>query len=253
YLAEARFDPAIEARLDRALGEVFRHHVGGGKSILPRSGRGTLRDTVSGREWKVDRLQDLLPLDQARGVAVGALREAGAGPSQRAALEPLITDLVAPNLAANNALTEARRQEAAARVEPLIVRIPKGKVLLRAGEMVSEEAVHSLQAFNQARDTRSTGRVLLANLLFMGLLLFFMSRYVFFYQKSYKNQRHLFALMVVLTVLGLVTDQGFVWIYEHVVDNLKVTPYADPAFYRSMMPVAAGAMLITLLSNARVG
>src|SRR5712692_5989462 len=112
YLAEARFDPAIEARLDRALGEVFRHHVGGGKSILPRSGRGTLRDTVSGREWKVERLEDLLPLDQARRVALGALREAGAGPTQRAALEPLIADLVAPNLVANNALTEARRQEA---------------------------------------------------------------------------------------------------------------------------------------------
>jgi len=253
YLEEAGFDEAIEARIDRVLAEVFRHRIVGSRTILPRAGRVTLRETGSGRETKLDRLEDLLTLDEARRVAVGALRAAGAGPRERVALGRFVSDLVTPNLIYNGALSEARRHEASARIEPLLVRIPKGKVLLRAGEVAGEDSERALRAFNDARDPGATGRILLANVLFMGLLLFFMSRYVFFYQKSYKDQRHLFALMVVVIVLGLYIDQGFVWLYEHVVDTLKVEPYGNPAFSRAMMPLAAGAMVITLLTNARVG
>ncbi len=253
YLVDSGFDGAIEDRLDRALAAAYERRIIGSRSTLPGSGRLTLRDSGTGAEAKLERVANLMSLDQARRLALERLSVTGASPAEREALGPFLTDLVAPTLIYNSALTEVRRQEAAARIEPLIVRISKGKVLLRAGEVVTEEAARTLRAFNDARDPGARGRVLLANLLFMGLLLFFMSRYVFFYQKSYKNERHLFALMVVVMVLGLAIDRGFVWIYEHVVGNLKVEPYADPAFYRSMMPVAVGAMLITLLSNARVG
>ncbi len=253
YLKEARFDGVIEARLEQVLGEVFRHHIVGSRAFMPHPGRVTLRDSLTGREWRAERLDDVLTLDEARALSLRTLSAEGAEPRQAEAIGPLLSDLVTPNLTFDGALSDARRQQAAGRIEPLLVRIPKGRVLLRAGEVVTEDAARTLQAFNQARESAAPRKLLLANLLFLGLLLFFMSRYVFFYQKSYKKERHLFALMVVAMVLGLAIDSGFAWLYGHVADTLKVEPYANPEFYRAMMPVAAGAMLITLLANARIG
>ncbi len=251
YLGERRFDAEIEERLVAALRAAFVHRIVGSKSLLTRDARLTLRDTRSGREWKEDRVPDVLSLDEAREVARKSL--ATAYPGEERALGAFLSDLITPNLILNGTLTQARREEAAERIEPLIVRIPKGKVLLRRGEIVSEDAARTLAGFQAARKQGRSGRVLLGNLLFTALLLFFMSRYVFFYQRSYRRERHLFALMVVVMVINLVLDRAFLWLVEHVVDTLQTMPYADPSHYRFMMPMAAGAMLMTLLGNARIG
>jgi hypothetical protein len=253
YLVRVDFDPAVEERVVRVLREVYRHRVVGSRALLPRAGRVSVRDTRTGEEWKEEPLRDVLSLDEARRLAVRALRDAGTAAPEQAALGLFVTELIAPSLSFNGALTETRRQEAAARIEPLITRIPKGKVLLRRGEVVSQGTARILRAFNEARAAGASGRVILGNVLLMALLLFFMARYVFFYQRSYRRERHLFALMVVVTVLGLLIDRGFLWLYEHLVDSFQGQPYANPAFYRYMVPMAAGAMLITLLVNPRVG
>jgi putative nucleotidyltransferase with HDIG domain len=252
YLGENGFGSDIEERLVTALRAAFVHRIVGSKTLLSRGARVTLRDTRSGREWKEEGLEEVLSLDEAREVATSTLRAAASADEERS-LIPFLSDVVTPNLILNGALTEARREEAAERIEPLIVRIPKGKMLLRRGELVSEDAARTLEGFHTARREGSSGRALLGNLLFTTLLLFFMSRYVFFYQRSYRRERHLFALMVVVMVIGLIVDRAFMWIVEHVVDTLQMMPYADPSFYRFMMPMAAGAMLMTLLGNARIG
>ncbi len=253
YLVSIDLDPALEERLVESLREVFHYRIVGTKTLLPRSGRVTVRDAHAGREWKEEPLVDALSLDEARSLATRAFRRAGAGPREAEVLGPFLQDLITPNLVFDSALTEARRQEAAARIEPLIVRIPKGKVLLRQGEVVSEDAARTLAVWEAARDESASGRALIGNVLFMSLLLFFMSRYVFFYQKAYQRERHLFALLVVVTILCLLIDRGSIWLYENLVDTLQGDPYANPAFYRYMVPMAAGAMLVTLLVNPRVG
>ena len=254
FLIEAGFDAAIEARLGHALRQTLRHRVVGSRAILlAQSGRVALRDTRTGREWKEQSLGEILSLDEARQLGLRSLREAGSGSSEAQAMGPLLSDLIAPNLILNGALTEARRVEAEARIEPLIVRIPKGKVLIRRGDLVSEETARTLQSFNRAREASASGRVILGNLLLLSLLLFFMSRYVFMYQTSYRRERRLFALMIVIMVLGLTLDRGFEWLFGNLVDNFQMQPYANPAYYRAMIPVATGSMLITLLMNPRVG
>jgi putative nucleotidyltransferase with HDIG domain len=252
YIGEHGFAVEIEERLVAALRAAFVQRIVGSKTLLPRDARVTLRDTRSGREWKEEGLAEVLSLDEARDVATAKLRAEASAIEERA-LAPFLSDMVTTNLILNGALTEARREEAAERIEPLIVRIPKGKMLLRRGEVVSEDAARTLEGFHVARREVTSGKALLGNLLFTALLLFFMSRYVFLYQRSYRMERHLFALMVVMMVIGLLADRAFMWLVEHVVDTLQMMPYADPSFYRFMMPMAAGAMLMALLGNGRIG
>jgi hypothetical protein len=91
----------------------------------------------------------------------------------------------------------------------------------------------------------------IADLLFLALMLFFIARYVFFYQRANRNERQLFALMIVALVLSLAVDRGALWLLDSVVKGLPGG--GDPIAIRTLVPVATGAMLVTLLANPRVG
>jgi hypothetical protein len=251
WLRARGFDPAIEERLVGALRAALARRVVGSRSLLPRSGLVTLRDAHDGHEWREASLADVLTVDEARAAAFAAL--AGAGPAERAAVAPLIQDLVAATLTANNTLFEVRRGEAIERVEPLRVRIPRGRILVRAGEVVTEETTRRLEGLEAERRFVAGAPAVAGRVLIAALLLFFMARYVFFYQTTWRRERHLFALMVVVTVAGLAMDRGFLWICERIVDSLHSDPYTNLDFYHYMMPTAAGAVLMTLLASPRVG
>jgi hypothetical protein len=253
YLEEQGFDARIEERLAGTLREVLGRRVVAGMALLPGAGPAMLRDARTGREWREEAPGAVLTLDDARRLAEDLLTRAEPGSRARGALAPLLRDLIAPTLTYNAALTEARRQDAAERLEPLWVRVPKGKTLLRAGEVVREDIARRLRAWNEAREEHVAARPLVGNLLLAALLLFFMSRYVFFYQQAHRPTRHLFALMVTVIALSLLLDRGFLWLYERVVDTVRLEPFSNPEFYRYMVPMAAGAMLTTLLVNPRVG
>ncbi len=253
YLVAVRFEEAAEQRLAKALRQVADHRIAGsGRTILVRLQRVTLHDKQSGRLWQEEGLHETLSLEEARNLALGTLREAGAGEREIAALVPFLPDLIVPNLTHDAVLTEARRDEVAARIEPLVVRIPRGKILVRGGETVTEEQARTLAAFNAARAAGASFTAVFGYLLLVVLLLFFMARYVFSYQKSFRSEKRLFALMVVVMALGLWLDRGFLWLFDTLSSSLRVAPFSDPLFYRYIVPVAAGSMLVTLLVNARV-
>lgn len=253
YLVSRGFDKGVESRFLEALRSAYQHRIVGSLTLMPSSGRVTLRDARVGREWDEPTPAQALALDEARCLTLASLRDAGGTPAEIEILGPFLLDLVTPNMIYDGALTEARRLEAEARVEPLIVRIPEGKILLRRGEVASESAARLLRAYaEEGAARRSPGRTIGA-VLVLGLLAVFMLRYVAFHRKTGRRERQLFALMVLTTVIALAVDRGFLWLFDHLVDSFRVEPYANPALYRFMVPLATGAMLITLLVGPRVG
>ena len=252
HLAAAGFDPALHLRLGQALRSVYSRRIVGSRALLPDAGRLTMRDPRAAREWDEEAPASALSLDEARHLALAALRAAGASPQEVHGAGVLLQGLVTPNMVFNGALSESRRQEAAERIEPLVVRIPKGKVLIRRGEVVGEDAARTLSGYVRAGAAQRGGKALLGSVLFMALLLFFMSRYVDSYQRTHRRERHLLALLVLVTVFALAVDRGFLWLFDHMVVSLSAEPYSNPVLYHFMVPVAAGAMLITLLAGSRV-
>ncbi len=253
YLASIGFARRAEERFLQALRSAYQRRIVGSLTLLPTSGRVTVRDARGGREWDEDAKEQALSLDEARRDAILSLREAGGTPREVDALGPFLQDLVTPSMVLNGALTEVRRQEAEARIEPLLVRIPKGKVLLRRGEVVGEAVVRTLQAYAGAGAMRRSPLATAGTVLLLGLLVLFMLRYVDFHRKTQRHDRRLFALLVLITVIALMVDRGFLWLFDHLVDSLGMEAYASPGLYRFMLPLAAGAMLVTLLVGPRVG
>jgi putative nucleotidyltransferase with HDIG domain len=253
HLADAGLDPEMNARIDQALRQVYARRIVGSRALLPAAGRVVLRDPRSPSEWDEDAPAGALSLDEARQTALEALRAAGATAQDLRDFGGFLQDLVAPNMVFNGALTETRRLEAAERIEPLVVRIPKGKVLLRRGEIVGEAAARTVAGYNRAGRAMAGSRALVGSVLLVALILWFRHRYIAALGATHRRERNLFALLVLVTVFALLIDRGFLWLFDHVVVTLSREPYSNPALYRYMTPLAAGAMLITLLAGSRVG
>lgn len=252
FLAANRFSGDIEVRLREAIGAGFRRPVAGGRSLLPISGSVVLREMPGGRVSRLTAPIDAATPDEARRTAAAELARGGASREEIAALEPLIADLVTTNLSYDAALTETRRAEAAERVAPLVSRYPAGRTIVRQGETVDEGTERTLALLNRRLAERLSVPTILGHLLLLGLVLFFIDRYVFA-DRSQRRRHELFALLVVVTVVGLALEGGFLWLFERVASSLSQAPFNDPSLYLPMVPVATGAMLVTLLVSPRSG
>ena len=253
YLDERAWDPGVRDRLLGGLKAAGERPIVTGRILLPTQGQVILRDARTGRETP-----SALPLGEATQAEAGdrALREMarrGASADECRAMAPLLAAIIAPSLTVNTTLTEARRDEAMAHVTLPGVRIAKGTVVVRRGDQVGAPAARLLRALGRQRASRLSLTALAGDLLFLGLLLFFLQRYVFLYQKTYRRERTLFALMVVVVVGALFLDAGFLWLFDRVALGLRAGPFGDPSLYQFMVPLATGSVLITLLVNPRAG
>lgn len=196
---------------------------------------------------------DIISLSEARRLP-GAMAEQVLGvPVQlRGAVEEYARGLIRPNLTFNSQETESRRLAAASQVQPLAVVIKKGQMILRAGEKADENAIQVIDAFQQA--SRAVINVpLLAALFFLLLLLL---AFTFMYLKTYRKQRfphlNLFVLTLQITTFFLVLAEAFHALLLMAAEGSKA-PWAErPELLMFLIPVSAGAMLVTLLVDRNI-
>ncbi len=196
---------------------------------------------------------DIMSLDEAQRLP-GAMAEQLLGiPGQlRGAVEEYVRSLIRPNLTFNSQATSQRQSAAAAQVAPLVVVVKKGQLILKAGEKADESAIQKIDAFQQA--SRAVINVpLLAALFFLLLLLL---AFTFMYLKTYRKQHrpnlNLFVLVLQITAVFLVVAQAFHVLLLMAAEGGKVRWAEHPEHLMFLIPVAAGAILVTLLVDRHI-
>ncbi|MGH9870614.1 MAG: HD family phosphohydrolase [Candidatus Polarisedimenticolia bacterium] len=172
--------------------------------------------------------------------------------SDRRAMVSLLEEALLPNLSFNTSETERRRAAAMASVPQVFTRIPRGRVIVREGEIFTPESVRILERLQQGAPVSSNWRSLAGHAVLLSLLLLFLNRYIRAHQKIFHRVKNLYSLVLVVAMLVTVGSWAGVFVADAVGDRLLVSPFNDPAGYYWAIPVAAGAMLITLLANGRV-
>jgi putative nucleotidyltransferase with HDIG domain len=144
--------------------------------------------------------------------------------------------------------TQARRAQAAAAVRKVQRTVPRGELLVKAGDPVPEEVVAAL---SKGRLTGPGVAPFFGLLTVLGLVAFFIHRYTRYHQRNFTRLPHLNALFVLLMLCLLLLTKGFLWLAHGLTDNLG-PPYSAPDLYLYLFPVAAGAIIVALLANGRI-
>ncbi|MEE9217535.1 MAG: HDIG domain-containing metalloprotein [Acidobacteriota bacterium] len=253
-LTAAELDPGLERGIITALTRSLRGQVIPDTELVTRHPQVRVRDIGSSKEWKQENLAQNPDLALARARLAEELQRLDPRLSRaaRRSLEAFLAEFVIPTLTFNSSETEKRREEAASKVVPLVNKVPRGKLLAREGEELTEENVALLRAFGERKDAAIGMRDFAGFAILLSMLGFFLWRYARFHYRSFRGVENLFGMLVFVSVLlGIMAWFG-TWLSESIAIGAGAFPFDQVRAYHYAIPVAAGAMLVTLLANARI-
>ncbi len=177
-LAAARFSPPVERELAGLARKGLSGLVVQDLALLPddRESGLVVRTVRSGRLSGEGMLTDLALIRtvstarQEVAAAAGA-RLSGQPAALRGALLRLAAESIHPTLVHNQAETERRRAEAAARVKPVGVTVRRGERVVAEGERLQPEHLAVFEALRVSQAGRDRGRIRLAGALAVAMLL----------------------------------------------------------------------------------
>jgi cyclic-di-AMP phosphodiesterase PgpH len=158
-LTRGGFSSEIEDRLVSIVNQLYRHGIVDNKELLLQNReRGIeLRDTVSGAErHEVNLFQTVEYGADAKAMINGDLTSLRMPPADRRELATFLAAALRPNLTYNAAETTRRRQDAARSVESVFLKIPRGKVIVRRGDEITD---HTAYIISQIRGSASNPSV----------------------------------------------------------------------------------------------
>lgn len=151
-LYEKGFDREIPDLIQQILGGVLQQGVVANKALLLKeAGRGiVLREVVTQDEQRIKELRPFYGFDQAQAMIRidGQQMLKGYGYNLRNLIVDFSQQLVQPNITLNRNETEERKRRAAEKVEPVLLAVKSGEMLLREGERVTETQLAKLKALH---------------------------------------------------------------------------------------------------------
>src|SRR5215471_16601081 len=254
-LQRHRFDPELESLMSAHLETIIMNGVVSSRTQITRLGSAGFirRDQKSGQEQRIDNLSSIRDLITARA----ALRsEKLAWPAEynareRSQLGEILGSLLLPNLSYNESESEARRAAAEREVGPVMVTVEKGKPIVVRGELITpikaaliEQAAGRFRLGERAIEFAG---VLIIVLLFLMVLW----QYLFRDQHRHLRVRRHFLLMVSAIAITLGLAKLMFGLASIVSQWATTEVFKSSLSYDYLTPLAVGALLVTLLTDAQ--
>lgn len=239
------FESILALRADRALSESERRErltrLGLRDAPLVAVQTLTRQQIVTVREVTLGVLRRTMDrgvrpdeMSAAQSYAADVLREAGLPSGPNALARFAVLRFLRPNLLVDQAATRQAQEAARAAVEPVRERILRDEVIVRRGDVVTNEQIRRLQALGLAAPpTRwdMLGGTVLFIALLVGLAAVYLRK---FHPEIWNNDRALLLLALIVLVMVLLT---------------RIIATRLSGF---LVPTAAATMLITMLINPRL-
>jgi putative nucleotidyltransferase with HDIG domain len=251
-LVKAGFSRDLERELISALTQVLGGMVVGNKSLLERRPSILLVHVPGQREEELTDYDAIVDVSQARDALVRDLAtRLKLDAKNERELGRFVASFVDANVHHDWEATIRRREAAEADVDPVMIRVTRGDLLIRKGQPITEEVLAKLDAARMASSGRLGIPEFLGLALITCMLAFFLHRYNSYHQRGFRKLQHLHGLMVLMLLGVALLTQGLLWVAGEVVDGLS-TPFSLLTTYNYLVPLGAGSILITLLANGRI-
>jgi hypothetical protein len=255
-LLEQRFDPALEAKIQKILDNALRSGiVADGEAFRQDLKRGILvREKTSSFEKPLGDSSRVRNLDAAKGYLRQHHLEFAELPAPaRAKLLEWLDSFLRPTLMYDAQENENRQQVAAARVRPSEIAVKKGKVLVRAGEEVTARAVEDIAALRKLQKPRPIAGQLLGLTIFVAGLLYAVWRYFVYYQKHYRRIRTYGMLVIAVLIFVVTATRLLTGLVDIVKEGMAGHFLQNSSDLYAVLPFACAALLATLLIDLNVG
>ena len=163
-------------------------------------------------------------------------------------LDGWIVPIVHYNEGASVELEQLVMQE----VDPVLLRIKKGRTLVRAGDEVESRERMLLEQLMTLQQPRRLLGEFVGIFLIVGFFLFTIWQYFLVYQSGQKKNRNRYLLVALILCGTLLVTKIFIAIGDLLVGSLRIEELQDPLNFYFLAPLALGAILTILLVGAQV-
>ena len=250
-LATIVAEPGTKEWLAGLIERLYRFKVVGDLRIFER-------DREIGINYRTADTQKILPAEPDEKV-LGAndlqvlireeFRKAHLSGAQTRMLTNLLSSLLRPSISYNQNETEIRRQAVRDAVQPVLIQIKKGEIIVREGDRISAEQVNKLNALRAHGNWEALAGQVAGLLLGSFVLLFIAHR---FGQRNIRKYRpdNRDLLFLAGTLVGMVLTLKLGSFIATAVGS--AFPYIAADAYYYLLPFAAGAMVVRIVLNSEV-
>ena len=170
--------------------------------------------------------------------------------SNRKLLGEILGSLIVPNLEYNEAETEKRRSQMRDGIPAEIITVGRGKPIVSSGETVTPAKAMLLAEGARHRPVGQRAIEFLGTLVIVMLLLIVLWQYMVRYQRQHLRVRRHFLLQIGCFVVTLGLGRLFFTFAAAMSQWSTHTPFNSPTGYRYLAPLAVGAVMVTILTDA---
>ena len=245
-------EPSLEEPITSLYKSIMKQGLINDKKLMKEDAkRGIiLRVVGQGKESFIRNLDSIMDLQEAEDQLQKSLQgDPRLDAAQREALFEITSKLLIPNLTINKSETENRKQEAKANIKPLYYQVKKGEILFQAGERVTTDHIPLLKEMERYQQT-STWMQILSGLflivtVIVGIFLWDFKRH---YSKRSISKSHLPLLAILIAGTLIIVKLSHFFLIT-LADRF---PFIDASTISFALPVAAGAMLVSLLFDIHI-
>lgn len=253
-LQKHRFSSELERLMTEHLESVMMMPVVNSRSQFRRFGVSGIirRDLKSGQEVVVT---DLLSIRDKLTASASLKSEKLIWPaeynaSSRRMLGEILGSLIVPNLEYNETETERRRAQVRDGIPPSIITVERGKPIVSRGETVTPARAMILAEAARHRPVGQRAIEFLGTVVIVMLLLLVLWQYMVRYQRQHLRVRRHFLLQTACFVVTLGLGRLFFTFAAAMSQWSTHTPFNSPTGYSYLAPLAVGAVMVTILTDA---
>ena len=170
--------------------------------------------------------------------------------AERRMLGEVLSSLVVPNLNYNEAETEARKKVAQQAIRPVTVSVERGKPIVNRGETVTRAKAELLRVASSYRPIGQRAIEFGGTVVIVMMLLLVLWQYLMRYQRRHLRVRRHFLLQVTSFAVTLGIGRLFFALAFAMSQWTSTSPFNSQMAYKYLAPLAAGAALVTILTDA---
>jgi len=253
-LKKHRFNTELERLMTEHVESIMMNPVVSSRSQLRRFGAGGIlrRDVKTGQEVI---LTDLNSIRDKLTASASLKSEKLIWPAEysvtdRRLLGEILGSFIVPNLEYNEAETERRRTQAAEAIPAVMIVVDRGKPIVSKGETVTPAKAMLLTEAAMHRPISRRALEFSGTIIIVMLLLLVLWQYMIRYQRQHLRVRRHFLLQVTCFVITLGLARLFFTFASAMSQWSTHTPFNIPNGYRYLAPLAVGAVMITILTDA---
>jgi putative nucleotidyltransferase with HDIG domain len=236
------------ARLKTFMSQIQKRHILATKEGARTSKEDTIKMVSKEGQSQIIKLDSLYDLQEAKDRINAFLKEQKIPSSLNRVMTPTLMEFLEVDISYSPKLTAEEENNAASGINPVLIKLKDGKVILRKGDEVGAEDLKIIELLAQHEETQKKKIPdFLLIIAIMSFLVFFFQRFFRHWSMGGLNREKLFLISGITLAISAMAYRISIFLFPLITKNWSVGIEIDMMMIYFAIPFGIGALIIAFI------